>query len=77
MADDVVFTQQEVSDVFLANQVVARVFEGRPGHFFWVNWLTDEAPKGPFSSRDAAELDADIEIDLDHKRALAMLMVDT
>jgi hypothetical protein len=77
MADDVVSTQQEVSDVFLSNQVVARVFEGRPGHFYWVNWLTDEAPKGPFRSRESAELDADIELDLDRKQALALLMLDT
>ena len=77
MADDVVFSQQEVSDVFLANQVVARVFEGRPGHFYWVNWLTDDAPTGPFQSRESAELDADLEIDLDRKLALALLMVDT
>jgi hypothetical protein len=77
MADDVVSTQQEVSDVFLANQVVARVFEGRPGHFYWVNWLTDEAPKGPFGSRESAEVDADLEIDFDRKLAIALLMVDT
>jgi hypothetical protein len=77
MADDVVSTQQEVSDVFLANQVVARVFEGRPGHFYWVNWLTDAAPKGPFRSREAAELDADVEIDLERKQAIVLLMIDS
>jgi hypothetical protein len=77
MADDIVFSDLEVSDVLMANRVVARVFEGRPGHFYWVNWLTDEDPTGPFRSREAAEVDADVAIDLDHRRAVALMMLDT
>ena len=62
---DVISGRASVSDVILGARVVARVFEGRPGVFYWVHQLNDAMPEGPFFSRDDAELDADIRISQD------------
>lgn len=72
---DVIGARADVSEVILGARVVARVFEGRPGVFWWVPALTDEAPVGPFRAREDAELDADVTVsrDLDVARWLEML----
>lgn len=73
---DVIEGTAEVSDVLHGSRIVARVFECRPGAFWYVNQLTDEMPIGPFDSRDDAELHADIHIDLERRQAMDLLMID-
>lgn len=74
---DVIGARVEVTDVILGARVVARVFEGRPGAFFYVNQLTDEMPVGPFPDREDAEIAADVAIDQDLRMDRWVAMLDT
>lgn len=74
---DVIGSHAEVSDVILGARVVARVFEGRPGAFFYVNQLNDSMPVGPFEDREDAEIAADISIDQDLRMDRWEMMLDS
>jgi hypothetical protein len=74
---DVIDGTADITDILHGSQIVARVFECRPGSFWYVNQLTDEMPIGPFGCREDAEIHADLKIDLERRRAIDLLMVDT
>lgn len=76
-ASDVIEGTADITDVLHGSQIVARVFECRPGSFWYVNQLTDDMPVGPFECREDAEIHADLTIDVERRRVLDLLMVDT